>query len=106
MSQTSKRPVTLRSERQTLPGRFCHGGGGGVLRRSPRAGAGALSRAAAGGRGDGEAAEQQVHGGEQGLEEADGAEGGGPVRGEVDLVGVGAGGDELGRFGLVHRAGD
>lgn len=42
----------------------------------------------------GEAAEQQVHGGEQRLEEADRAEGRPPMWGEVYLVGVWAGRDE------------
>lgn len=46
---------------------------------------------AAGDRRDGQAAEEQVHGGEEGLEEADGAEGRASVRGEVDFVGVRAG---------------
>lgn len=53
-------------------------------------GGGHLARAASD-RGDRQAAEEQVHGWEEGLEEADGAEGGASVRSEVDLVGVGAG---------------
>lgn len=38
-----------------------------------------------------EATEQEVHGGQQGLQEADGAESGASVGGKVDFVGVGAG---------------
>ena len=88
----------LRSEGEALPWalshhscggrRLCRSGGGRHL-----AGARPLARATSCWR-DGETAEQHVHGGEQGLKEADGAEGGAPVGGEVDLVGVWAGGDE------------
>lgn len=53
-------------------------------------GGGHLTRAASD-RGHGQAAEEQVHGWEEGLEEADGAEGRASVRSEVDLVGVRAG---------------
>lgn len=53
-------------------------------------GGGHLARAASD-RGDRQAAEEQVHGWEEGLQEADGAEGRASVRSEVDLVGVGAG---------------
>lgn len=77
--------LELRSESQALPRVFSHGcaGVGGRLRSGaggpvPRGGclAGARSLAqAAASRRDGEAAEQQVHGGQQGLQEADGAEG-------------------------------
>lgn len=52
-------------------------------------GGGHLTRAASD-RGDGQATEEQVHGREEGLQEADGAEGRASVRSEVDLVGVGA----------------
>lgn len=52
-------------------------------------GGGHLTRAARD-RGDGQAAEEQVHGREEGLQEADGAESRASVRSEVDLVGVGA----------------
>lgn len=51
---------------------------------------GHLARAASDRR-DRQAAEKQVHGWEEGLQEADGAEGRASVRSEVDLVGVGAG---------------
>lgn len=53
-------------------------------------GGGHLTRAASDRR-HGQAAEEQVHGWEEGLEQADGAEGRASVRSEVDLVGVGAG---------------
>lgn len=46
---------------------------------------------AASDRGDRQAAEKQVHGWKEGLQEADRAEGRTSVRSEVDLVGVGAG---------------
>lgn len=51
-------------------------------------------RGLAGAAGDGrhrQAAEQQVHGGQEGLQQADGAESGASVGSEVDFVGVGAG---------------
>lgn len=64
-----------------------------VPRRGGLVGVCALARAARGW-GHGQAAEQQVHGWEQGLEQADRAECRAAVGGEVHLVGVGAGGEE------------
>lgn len=49
-----------------------------------------LTRAAGDGR-DRQASEEEVHGGQEGLQETDGAEGGASVGGKVDFIGVGAG---------------
>lgn len=51
----------------------------------------------------GETAEQQVHGGEQGLEQAHGAERRAAMGSEVYLVGVWTGRDD-GRFGIIRSA--
>lgn len=93
---SAEKDLQLRSKSEALPRAFSHrsgGGGGGIWRSGPAPSGRPLARATACWR-DGEAAEQQVHGGKQGLEEADGAEGGAPMGGEVYLVGVWAGGDE------------
>lgn len=86
-------------ESQALARVLCHRWGGrSVWRRGPagsrRALAGARPRAGATSRRrNAEASEQHVHGREQGLQEADWAEGGAPMGGKVYLVGIRAGGD-------------
>lgn len=93
---STEEDLQLRSESEALSWALSHDSGGG--RRIGRSGPAARgARPVAGAtacRRDGEAAEQQVHGGQQGLEEAHRAEGWAAVWGEVYFVGVWAGGDE------------
>lgn len=58
---------------------------------------------AAGDRRDWQATEEEVHGGQEGLQETDGAESGASVGGEVYLIGIRAGGLEE-RLFLTGRA--
>lgn len=94
-SQTAEKHLQLWSEGETVLGDLSSGAAAAAAGDGGRVLRGAHARAwAAGCRRDSQAAEQQVHGGEQRLGEADGAEGRTPVGGEVYLVGVWAGGDE------------
>lgn len=61
---------------------------------------------AASDRGDRQAPEEEVHGGQEGLEETDGAESRASVGGEVDFIGVRAGGLEEGLLLTGGAAGE